>query len=65
VKSLHIRHTHLGLNLILTAMDKDLEDERLLQYTVVGSSGHSGTYVAENILVDSPNDQVSALHDVM
>jgi muskelin len=32
--------------------------ETVLEYTVIGSSAHSGHYVAENILVDNPSDQV-------
>jgi hypothetical protein len=45
-------------------MDDDLENEQPLEYTIVGSSGHSGNYVADNIIVDSPGDQARALTDV-
>ena len=30
-----------------------------LTYTIAGSSEHSGRYIAQNILVDEPQDQTS------
>ena len=30
-----------------------------VDYEIAGSSGHSGSYVAENILLDKPTDQSS------
>lgn len=33
-----------------------------LPYTIAGCSEHSGQYVAENIIVDSPKDQVRVLY---
>jgi hypothetical protein len=40
-------------------MDAALGSDQSLEYTVASSSGHSGEYFAENILIDAPNDSVS------
>ena len=36
-----------------------LPDVVPVEYDIAGSSDHSGTYVAENVLVDRPRDQTS------
>jgi hypothetical protein len=40
-------------------MDAALGSDQSLEYTIASSSGHSGEYFAENILIDAPNDSVS------
>lgn len=39
--------------------DNDIPPTVSLRYSIAGCSEHSGTFVAENILVDNPTDKSS------
>ena len=48
---LHLQHYHFHR--------MEFSTVRQIPYTIAGSSEHSGKYVAENILVDKPEEQSS------